>query len=139
MIVFDLRCSKGHEFEAWFRDSATYEKQIEESSISCAVCGDGKVGKALMAPAVSSGRPERTPEKAHAAAEAMRFLRKVQNHVEKNFDHVGERFPEEARKMHYGEADKRNIYGEASAGEAKALRDEGIQVGQIPWLPRQDG
>ena len=138
MIVFDLRCSKGHEFEAWFRDSATYEKQVEESSISCAVCGDDKVSKALMAPAVSSGRPERTPEKA-PAAEALRFLRKVQKHIEKNFDHVGERFPEEARKMHYGEADKRNIYGEATAGEAKALRDEGIEVGQVPWLPRQDG
>ena len=133
MIVFDLRCSKGHEFEAWFRDSATYDKQVEESSISCAVCGDGKVGKALMAPAVSSGRPESTPDKAHAA-EAMRFVRKIQNHIEKNFDHVGERFPEEARKMHYGEAEKRSIYG-----EAKALRDEGIEVGQIPWLPRQDG
>jgi hypothetical protein len=138
MIVFDLRCSKGHEFEAWFRDNATYEKQAEEGSISCAVCGDGKVGKALMAPAVSSGRPENTPEKAHAA-EAMRFLRKVRNHVEKNFDHVGERFPEEARKMHYGEAEKRSIYGEATSTEAKALRDEGIEVGQIPWLPRQDG
>ena len=138
MIVFDLRCSKGHEFEAWFRDSATYEKQVEESSITCAVCGDGKVSKALMAPAVSSGRPEK-PSGPAQAAEAMRLLRKVRNHVEKNFDHVGERFPEEARKMHYGEAEKRSIYGEASAGEAKALRDEGIEVGQIPWLPRQDG
>jgi hypothetical protein len=138
MIVFDLRCSKGHEFEAWFRDSATYEKQVEESSITCAVCGDGEVSKALMAPAVSSGRPEK-PSGPAQAAEAMRLLRKVRNHVEKNFDHVGERFPEEARKMHYGETEKRSIYGEASAGEAKALRDEGIEVGQIPWLPRQDG
>ena len=138
MIVFDLRCSKGHEFEAWFRDSATYEKQVEESSITCAVCGDGKVSKALMAPAVSFGRPEK-PSGPAQAAEAMRLLRKVRNHVEKNFDHVGERFPEEARKMHYGEAEKRSIYGEASAGEAKALRDEGSEVGQIPWLPRQDG
>lgn len=139
MIVFDLRCSKGHEFEAWFRDSATCERQIEERSISCAVCGDGEVAKALMAPAVSSGRPEQGPEKAHATAEAMRFLRKVQSHVEKNFDHVGERFSEEARRMHYGEAEKRSIYGDATAQDAKALREEGIQVGQIPWLPRHDG
>jgi hypothetical protein len=69
----------------------------------------------------------------------MQTLRKVQDHIEKNFDHVGPAFAEEARKMHYGEADKRSIYGEASTAEAKELRDEGIQVGQIPWLPRHDG
>jgi hypothetical protein len=66
-------------------------------------------------------------------------LRKVQNHIEKNFDHVGPQFAEEARKMHYGEAERRSIYGEASTAEAKELRDEGIEVSQIPWLPRQDG
>ncbi len=69
----------------------------------------------------------------------MRALREVQAHIEKNFDHVGPRFAEEARKMHYGEADKRSIYGEATKVEAEELRDEGIEVGQIPWLPRHDG
>jgi hypothetical protein len=88
-----------------------------------------------MAPAVNS-RPKVDPAR---TAEAMRLLRKVQNHIEKNFDHVGPQFAEEARKMHYGEAERRSIYGEASTAEAKELRDEGIEVSQIPWLPRQDG
>jgi hypothetical protein len=136
MILFDLRCSHGHEFEAWFRDSATYDRQTAEGAIACAVCGDTAVSKALMAPAVATGGVRLDPER---AAVAMRTLRKVQDHIEKNFDHVGPQFAEEARKMHYGEAAKRSIYGEATQTEAKELRDEGIPVGQIPWLPRQDG
>jgi hypothetical protein len=134
MILFDLRCKDGHGFEAWFRDGATYEDQAAAGAIACPVCGDTGVTKALMAPAVSS-RPKMD---ARQAAEAMRLLRKVQNHIEKNFDHVGPRFAEEARKMHYGEAERRSIYGEASTAEAKELRNEGIEVNQIPWLPPQD-
>jgi hypothetical protein len=135
MILFELRCSQGHAFEAWFRDGAAYEQQATAGAISCAVCGDGSVTKALMAPAVATGAAKLDPEQ---AAAAMRGWRKVQEHIEKNFDHVGPRFAEEARKMHYGEAEKRSIYGDASTSEAKELRDEGIRVGQIPWLPRQD-
>jgi hypothetical protein len=135
MILFELRCSQGHAFEAWFRDGAAYEQQTAAGAISCAVCGDGSVSKALMAPAVATGGAKLDPEQ---AAAAMRGWRKVQEHIEKNFDHVGPRFAEEARKMHYGEVEKRSIYGDASTNEAKELRDEGIQVGQIPWLPRQD-
>jgi hypothetical protein len=136
MILFDLRCAHGHEFEAWFRDGAAYDQQAAAGAIACAVCGDSSVSKALLAPAVATGGPRLDPER---AAAAMQTLRKVQDHIEKNFDHVGPAFAEEARKMHYGEADKRSIYGEASTAEAKELRDEGIQVGQIPWLPRHDG
>ena len=171
MILFELRCSQGHAFEAWFRDNATYDEQAEAGAITCAVCGDGKVGKALMAPALGRRSPlrEARPDHEHQggdtrmpgperserstpsepadrsrleperAAAAMRALREVQNHIEKNFDHVGPRFAEEARKMHYGEADRRSIYGEATSAEAKELRDEGIEVGQIPWLPRHNG
>jgi hypothetical protein len=135
MILFELRCSQGHAFEAWFRDGAAYEQQAAAGAISCAVCGDGSVSKALMAPAVATGAAKLDPEQ---AAAAMRGWRKVQEHIEKNFDHVGPRFAEEARKMHYGEVEKRSIYGDASTSEAKELRDEGIRVGQIPWLPRQD-
>jgi hypothetical protein len=135
MILFELRCAQGHAFEAWFRDGAAYEEQAAAGAISCAVCGDRSVSKALMAPAVASGGAKIDPER---AAAAMRGWRKVQEHIEKNFDHVGPRFAEEARKMHHGEAEKRSIYGDASSSEAKALRDEGIQVGQIPWLPRHD-
>jgi len=136
MILFDLRCSHGHEFEAWFRDGASYDQQAAEGAIACAVCGDTAVSKALMAPAVATGGPRLDPEQ---AAAALRSLRTVQDHIENNFDHVGPQFAEEARKMHYGEADKRSIYGEATQSEAKELRDEGIPVGQIPWLPRHDG
>jgi hypothetical protein len=134
MILFDLRCKDGHGFEAWFRDGAAYEDQAAAGAIACPVCGNTEVTKALMAPAVSS-RPK---VDVRQAAEAMRLLRKVQNHIEKNFDHVGPRFAEEARKMHYGEAERRSIYGEASTAEAKELRDEGIEVKQVPWLPPQD-
>lgn len=162
MILFELRCSQGHAFEAWFRDSATYDEQAEAGAISCAICGDGKVGKALMAPALGRRSPPREDDRGsrgepddgataagppaaapksdpERAAAAMRALRQVQDHIEKTFDHVGPRFAEEARKIHYGETDKRSIYGEATSAEAKELRDEGIEVGQIPWLPRHDG
>jgi hypothetical protein len=134
MILFDLRCKDGHAFEAWFRDSAAYEDQAAAGDLACPVCGSAEVSKALMAPAVSSG----PKVDAASAAEAMRLWRRVQNHIEKNFDHVGARFAEEARKIHHGEAEKRSIYGEATKAEAKELRDEGIDVNQIPWLPRQD-
>jgi len=134
MILFDLRCKDGHAFEAWFRDGAAYEEQVAAGDLACPVCGSAEVSKALMAPAVSS-RPKIDPAQ---AAEALRLLRRVQEHIERNFDHVGPRFPEEARKIHYGEAEKRNIYGEATPAEAKELRDEGIEIAQIPWLPRHD-
>jgi hypothetical protein len=136
MILFQLRCSQGHAFEAWFRDGATYDQQAKAGAISCAVCGDSSISKALMAPAVATGAAKIDPAQ---AAAAMRGWRKIQDHIEKNFDHVGPSFAEEARKMHYGESEKRSIYGEASTSEAKELRDEGIPVGQIPWLPRHDG
>jgi hypothetical protein len=134
MILFDLRCKDGHAFEAWFRDSAAYEDQVASRDLACPVCGSAEVSKALMAPAVNS-RPKID---AAQAAEAMRLWRRVQSHIEKNFDHVGGRFAEEARKIHHGEAEKRSIYGEATKAEAKELRDEGIDVNQIPWLPRHD-
>ena len=134
MILFDLRCKDGHAFEAWFRDGAAYEDQAAAGDLACPVCGSGEVTKALMAPAVNA-RPKIDPGQ---AAEMMRTWRRVQDHIEKNFDHVGPKFAEEARKIHYGEREKRSIYGEASKAEAKELRDEGIDVNQIPWLPGHD-
>lgn len=134
MILFDLRCANGHDFEAWFRDSATYDQQADAGAISCAICGDTEIGKALMAPAVATRA--RIDDK--QAAMVLKKWREVQSQIEKNFDHVGRQFPEEARKMHYGEAEKRSIYGEATREEAKALHDEGIAVSQVPWLPPHD-
>jgi hypothetical protein len=139
MILFDLRCANGHGFEAWFRDSATYDHQVAAGEISCAICGSTEVSKALMAPAVASGPRIDDQQAAQHAAKVLGKWREVQRHIETNFDHVGRQFPEEARKMHYGEIEKRGIYGEATRAEAKELVDEGVKVGQIPWLPPHDG
>lgn len=182
MILFDLRCSRGHRFEAWFRDGNGFERLAAVGEISCAVCGDTDVKKALMAPNVRTSRstdarsyrdqadagrqegdpaenaPVEAPPAMHVAdegrnvpvasgpplpsqekvTEAMHVLRQVQTHIEKTFDHVGRKFADEARKMHYGEAEKRSIYGEATREEADELRDEGIDVNQIPWLPTRN-
>jgi hypothetical protein len=134
MILFDLRCSKGHDFDGWFRDGATFDRQAEAGAISCSICGDTDVSKALMTPAVASG-PKRDEQR---AARAFKALREMQRHIESNFDHVGRSFPEEARKIHYGEAERRSIYGEATQAEAKELVEEGVEVSAIPWVPRQD-
>jgi hypothetical protein len=134
MILFDLRCANSHDFEAWFRDSTTYDQQAEAGAISCTICGDTDISKALMAPAVTT----RAKIDDKQAAMVLKKWREIQSQIEKNFDHVGRQFPEEARKMHYGEAEKRSIYGEATREEAKELHDEGIAVSQVPWLPPHD-
>ena len=159
MILYRLRCSKGHQFDSWFKDSKTYERQEKKSLIGCAVCGDSKVARALMAPNVGtkgnkkkSGVPvvqtaapspaQQLPDPKMAALarhmpkELREALLKVREHVEKNCEHVGEKFAEEARKIHYGESDKRGIYGETTDEEAKALAEEGIEFGSLPWIPR---
>ena len=154
MILYRLRCSKGHEFESWFKDSKTYERQEKKSLIGCAVCGDSKIARAIMAPRIGKKggdaempaavpAPAPSPEQQQMAALARRMpkemreaLLKVRAEVEKNCEPVGERFAEEARKIHYGESDKRGIYGETSDEEARALAEEGIEFGRLPWLPR---
>ena len=147
MIVFDLRCAKDHVFEAWFGDSSTFEAQAAEGDVACPICGDSKVVKAPMAPNVArrrsapvsqAGTNGASSEAAQHMAKTARMLRAMREVVEKNFDHVGQRFPEEARKIHYGEIEWRNIYGDATREEVGALKDEGIEVGQIPFLPRHD-
>ena len=162
MILYRLRCSKGHEFESWFKDSKTYERQEKKSLIGCAVCGEAKVSRAPMAPRLNKGggkgaktveveKPaEAKPAPAAPSAEQQQMaalsrhmpkelreaLLKVRAEVEKNCEHVGDKFAEEARKIHYGESDKRGIYGETSDEEAEALADEGIEFGRLPWIPR---
>jgi hypothetical protein len=133
MISYNLRCAKEHVFEAWFRNSVAYEEQAAKKSVSCPVCGSKKVEKSIMAPSVakSSGREtvELTPEKMRG------MLVKLRESVEANCDNVGTEFPEEARKIHYGEAEHRNIYGQASEDDATELAEEGIEFGRIPWVP----
>lgn len=160
MILYRLRCSKGHEFDSWFKDSKTYERQEKKSLVGCAVCGDSKVKRAIMAPRIGkkgkgkaveveapvpapAPAPAPTAEQQQMAALARKVpkelreaLLKVRAEVEKNCEHVGDRFAEEARKIHYGESDKRGIYGETTDEEAEALADEGIEFGRLPWIPR---
>lgn len=157
MILYRLRCTKGHEFESWFKDSKTYERQEKKSLIGCAICGDAKVSRAPMAPRIGKGGAKTVEVEAPAAApasapspeqqqmaalakhmpkELREALLKVRAEVEKNCEHVGEKFAEEARKIHYGESDKRGIYGETSDEEAEALAEEGIEFGRLPWIPR---
>jgi hypothetical protein len=153
MIRYALVCAKGHTFESWFADSAAYDKQAKRGLVSCPACGNTKVEKAIMAPRLASGRtdevvpaapveaPAAPAEKAPVAMmspqerEFRAKLKELRDHITKNADYVGQKFPEEARKMHYGEIDHRSIYGEASPDEAKELLDEGIEFHPLPVLP----
>jgi hypothetical protein len=158
MIRYNLRCSQAHEFDSWFKDSAAYDKMAGARLVECPVCGDTQVSKALMTPAVAKvpgakGRPENLPVPAkpepeiippsRAAAgpmpaQMLALLQRLRSEVEKNADYVGKDFAEEARKIHYGETEARGIYGETSDEEAEALREEGIEVTRIPWVPLAD-
>ena len=146
MIHYDLICDRGHAFDGWFRNSAAYDEQAARGLVSCTVCGSAKVDKQLMAPGipVKSNRKDSTPKPMVSGpvdprlAIMMQMVREMRKHVEENAEYVGDRFAEEARKIHYEEADARGIYGEASPDEAKALLEEGIAVHPLPRLP-EDG
>jgi hypothetical protein len=164
MIRYNLVCAKGHEFESWFANSATYDKQARRGLLECPNCGSGKVEKALMTPRLARTRksdvaipatpeavatppaaalePTAAPGPAAPVAvispqerELRAKLKELRDHLVANAENVGGRFPEEARKMHYGEKKHRSIYGTASPDDAKALHEEGIEFAPIPVLP----
>ncbi len=146
MIRYRLTCPDAHEFEAWFSSSAAYDKQAKAGHVTCPECGSNKVEKALMAPNVATSRKKeaaRTKAKAAAKqpvasempAEMLEMMRKIRDHVRENADYVGDKFAEEARKIHYEETEARGIYGEATPDEAQALHEEGIAVHPLPLLP----
>jgi len=152
MIRYALICDKKHEFEVWFGSSADYDKQRKRKLVTCPACGSTKVEKAIMAPAISrAGIRKRSAAISNEAIPApatepvammspqeQEFrtkLKELREHILKNADNVGKKFPEEARKMHYGEIEHRSIYGEASPEEAKELHEEGIEFHPIPALP----
>ena len=135
MIRFTLRCPSGHEFEGWFRDGEAYEVQRRDGEITCPECGDSGIEKALMAPNIAPSRRKGPPI---SPAQMRAALIELRRQVETNCDYVGERFAEEARKIHYGETDPHGIYGEASTEETRDLADEGISFGRIPWIPTGD-
>ena len=161
MIRYALVCDKGHEFESWFADSAAFDKQAKRKLVSCPQCGSAKVEKALMAPQLAANSRKRksaTPPQVEAETptpaetltpadkapvamispqemEIRAKLKELRDHLTKNADNVGAKFPEEARKMHYGEIEHRSIYGVASSEEAKDLAEEGIEFHPLPILP----
>jgi len=165
MIRYALVCAKGHAFESWFPSSAAYDKQAKRGLVTCPTCGVSKVEKAIMAPKLAGTKKRgaapavaATPEVPASDApapvandtpvammspqmmspqehELRQKLKELREHLTKNSDYVGKKFPEEARKMHYGETDHRSIYGEASLKDAKELHDEGIEFHPLPVLP----
>jgi hypothetical protein len=155
MIRYTLRCEREHTFESWFQDSAAYDSQAKRKLVSCPVCDSVKIEKAIMAPRIvgKKGRERAEPAPAPAAdapaapapgatplmmaqeRELRAKIKELRDHIVKNADNVGEKFPNEARKMHYGEIEHRPIYGEASPEEAKSLIDEGVEVSPLPVLP----
>ena len=140
MIRYNLRCHKAHQFEVWFRDGALYETQLAAGELRCPVCGSKKVEKAVMAPNVANSgkRRDKSRGEAEQAGKMMKALREMRQQVESNCDYVGPEFAEEARKIHYGEVEQRNIYGETDAKEAEALKDEGVEFQKIPWVPLEN-
>jgi hypothetical protein len=159
MIRYALRCDRDHTFESWFQNSAAYDKQSKRGLVTCPVCNSAKVEKTIMAPRlaradvpeppppipmpapVPAPAPQAAPAKAPIAImgaqerELRQKLKELRDHVTKNANYVGAKFPEEARKIHYGETEHRSIYGEASPEDAKALHEEGIEFHPLPVLP----
>jgi hypothetical protein len=134
MIAFDLICSNGHRFECWFKDSASFDDQKDAGMIRCPVCDDPQVDKVLSAFAIKRNG-DKKKERAFDLYEA---LRRVGDYVQKNFEDVGLDFTKEALKIHYGEAEKRNIKGTATPDQEKLLKEEGVQFFKIPIIKRLD-
>lgn len=161
MIKYALQCDRGHGFEAWFRDSTAFDSQAAAGEVICPTCSSTSVRKSVMAPRigkaktassaarrVANGRAadaegafEETTAVAKPSPDQVQLrsqLLELRSAIEASCDHVGSAFAAEARKIHYGESAPRGIYGETSRDEAQALADEGIEVAQIPWVPRGD-
>ncbi|MCA3597385.1 MAG: DUF1178 family protein [Methylobacterium sp.] len=139
MIRYALACEAGHAFESWFRSSEDYDSQARRGFVACPHCGSARVEKQIMAPAVrvreepQARRPVALAEPRDAAMRQM--FRAYRRFIEENAEAVGDKFAEEARKIHYGETEERAIYGEASAAEVKELTEEGIEIAPLPILP----
>lgn len=139
MIRYALRCAREHEFEGWFSASADYDAQKAGGLLECPVCGSPEVEKAIMAPAVASSTRAKGVASPPPPAKLRQMMReaagRVRSHVEANFDYVGDTFAREARAIHEGESEERGIYGEATPGEVKALKEDGVKVAPLPSGP----
>lgn len=136
MIKYDLTCRKDHKFEGWFGSSSAFDEQAASGALVCPICNSRKIAKAPMAPSVSKSAG--AVDGVSDPARLRDALVKLRKHVESTAEHVGDRFAEEVRAIHYGDADERPIYGETTVEEGKALKDEGIPVTAIPWVPLGD-
>jgi hypothetical protein len=133
LIVYSLHCEDGHAFEGWFGSSAAYDEQSASGKLTCPICDTRKISKAPMAPAVSGTKSKGTsPEETRKLRQ---FATGIRKYVVENAEYVGPKFPEEARKIHYGESDDRHIYGEATLKEAKEMVEEGLDVAPLPPDP----
>jgi len=155
MIRYALVCDKGHQFESWFQDSAAYDRQARRKLVACPHCNSTRVEKAIMAPRLAANKkraasmevssaPAPAPDAPEPVAmmsprekELRAKLKELRDHLTSNADDVGARFPEEARKLHYGETEHRSIYGVASPEDARSLADEGIEFHPLPVLPEE--
>ncbi|WP_442581917.1 DUF1178 family protein [Mesorhizobium sp. ASY16-5R] len=137
MIRFSLHCDHEHEFEAWFRNNDDFDTQKKRGFVECPSCGSKKVEKALMAPSVSTGRKKEKIALAmgEAQKQAMAQLKALSEKMRESADYVGDKFADEARKIHFGETEARGIYGEATPEEAKGLVDDGVEFMPIPVFP----
>jgi hypothetical protein len=158
MIVYQLRCSNGHEFDAWFRDGATYDQQGKDGNIGCPHCSDTMISKAVMAPNIATHRTTSLDMQSstefgssnfsdhgnaeirarEVAAKILAAVGQIGKHVAENCDDVGDEFAAEARRIHYGDAEERGIYGQATEQEAEELGDEGIDFHRLPRIRRRD-
>ncbi len=136
MIRYALHCDLAHEFEAWFGSSSDYDDQSARGLVQCPVCGSSEVGKQIMAPAVAGTKKSVAPElAAKMQTMMMQAAREVRSHVERNFEYVGDAFAREARDIHEGRSEPREIYGEATPAEVRKLRDDGVPCAPLPPAP----
>ncbi|WP_438752114.1 DUF1178 family protein [Pararhizobium sp. O133] len=138
MIKYTLACDNGHSFEGWFSSSADFDRQADLGLVSCPACGSVSIGKELMAPSVSTARKKDEAKVLmmdQARKEAVSKIRELVTSIRENAEDVGTKFPEEARKIHYGEAEQRGLIGQATVEEARELLDEGIEIAPLPVLP----
>jgi hypothetical protein len=141
VIRYSLKCEAAHEFEGWFSSSSDFDSQLERGFLTCPSCNSSKIEKSLMAPSLATARRKEASRELlvdNAQKAALAQVKQAVESIKANADDVGDRFPEEARKIHYGESKERGIIGQASLKEAKELIDEGISVLPLPVLPENN-
>ncbi|MEL0116382.1 MAG: DUF1178 family protein [Pelagibacteraceae bacterium] len=137
MIKYLLKCNKMHEFESWFSDSKEYEKLKKKNLIECIYCNSKHVEKSIMSPNVVASNMEKTINNKEFA-DFKKNLTKIKKYIEKNFEFVGDKFPQEVREIYYDNKKKKNIYGTATLKEKIELEEEGIELATIPWVDSKE-